>query len=299
VARALVLTARVTDPTSEVSSLATGYLDFLLAAQHDDGLMHNRRNPDGTWGDDASSEDHWGRALWAFGTAAVCSPDPVLASRARDGAAVATRATSPWPRALAYAALGAAQLLTVVPDDRPCRRVLLDARRHFTPPRPDPSWPWPYDVLTYANAVLPEAMIVVGDHLADIALRSHGLALLEWLVTEQTRDDHLSVVAAGGRRRGDPSPAFDQQPIEVAALAEASRTAYLATGDERWQVVVEQCVAWFEGSNDAGLAVRDELTGAGYDGLEQGSVNLNQGAESTLAWLSTLQLSLARVPVPG
>lgn len=296
VARALVVTARVDSPSPMVSGLAGGYLAFLLASQHDDGLMHNRRNPDGTWGDQPSADDHWGRAIWAFGTTAAHSSDPVLASRARDGAETAMRATSRWPRALAYAALGAAELMRATPDDRQCHRLLLDARRSFTPPRSDGSWPWPGDVLTYANAVLAEARMVVGSQLGDKTLEADGLRLLDWLVTEQTLDDHLSVVPAGGRRRGDRSPAFDQQPIEVAALAEASRTAYFLTGDGRWAAVLEMCVAWFEGDNDCGLAVRDPLTGAGYDGLEQGSVNLNQGAESTLAWLSTLQLSdLARV----
>jgi hypothetical protein len=43
--------------------------------------------------------------------------------------------------------------------------------------------------------------------------------------------------------------------------------------------------------------MRDAATGAGYDGLEDGSVNQNQGAESTLAWLETLQSALIDSPV--
>jgi hypothetical protein len=33
----------------------------------------------------------------------------------------------------------------------------------------------------------------------------------------------------------------------------------------------------------------DVLTGGGYDGLTEHGLNLNQGAESTLAMISTLQ----------
>jgi hypothetical protein len=33
----------------------------------------------------------------------------------------------------------------------------------------------------------------------------------------------------------------------------------------------------------------DDLTGGGYDGLHAERVNLNQGAESTLAYVSTMQ----------
>ncbi len=291
VARALVVVSRIATPSDEVRTMTRTYLAFLEAALHDDGTMHNRRNPDGTWGDAASTEDHWGRALWAFGTAAAHLDDAVLAGAARIAAATAMGARSPHPRSMAYAALGAAQLLTVAPDDLQSRRVMLDARRLLRPALTDHTWPWPYDRLTYANAVLPQAMLAIGRHLEAHDLEADGLRLLGWLVEEQTNAGHLSMVPAQGRAEGDRRPAFDQQPIEVAALAEAARTAYDLTGDRRWTDVVELCARWFEGDNDSGIPVRDELTGGGYDGLEAGSVNQNQGAESTLAWLATVQLS--------
>ena len=46
---------------------------------------------------------------------------------------------------------------------------------------------------------------------------------------------------------------------------------------------------WFMGSNDAGELMWDPETGGGFDGLHADGVNRNQGAESTLAVLSTLQ----------
>ncbi len=135
-------------------------------------------------------------------------------------------------------------------------------------------------------------MIAVGVALRDGALRRDGLRLLGWLEDEQTVDGHLSPVPAGGRGPHDPRPGFDQQPIEVAALAEAARTALDATRDERWAALLQRCAAWFTGENDRGLVMADEATGGGFDGLEDGSVNQNQGAESTLAWLATRELAL-------
>lgn len=293
VARGLVVTCRELDPSPQVATMAGTYLAFLRDAQRADGLMHNRRDAAGAWCDAPSTDDHWGRALWAFGTAAACSPDEALAAAARRCATEAMRARSPHPRAMAYAALGAAQLLRVAPDDAAAGALLVDVAAMLRPPLRDPSWPWPYGRLTYANAVLPEAMIVIGAARRDERLVRQGRELLAWLVDQQTLDGHLSVVPAGGRARGDARPGFDQQPIEVSALAEASRSAYLATGDERWARVVGQCVAWFEGDNDAGVPVRDAATGGGFDGLEPASVNQNQGAESTLAWLATVQLAHA------
>ena len=297
VARALVVTSRTLDPTPAVATMTATYLAFLRDAQRARGLMHNRRTAVGAWVDMPSADDHWGRALWAFGTAASRCADDELAAEALRGAELAMVARSVHPRASAYAALGAAQVLLIAPDHVAARTLLRDVGGSLRPARRERSWPWPYERLTYGNAVLPEAMIAVGEVLGDAGLRHDGLGLLTWLVEEQMVDGRLSVIPAGGRSLGDARPGFDQQPIEVATLAEACRTAFNATGDDRWTTVLNRCIAWFEGDNDSHLPMRDAVTGGGFDGLEDGSVNQNQGAESTLAWLETLQAALIDTPV--
>jgi hypothetical protein len=292
VARALRVVVLDPEPDEAERALARGYLGFLVDAAHDDGSLHNRRNPDGTWGDESSTGDHWGRAVHALGTVAARATDPQLAARARGAARAAMAARSAWPRSMAYAALGAAEVLAVSPDDLVARRLVMDARRLLRPAGPD-EWPWPEPALHYANAVIPEAMIVLGRLLDSEPLRRDGLRLLRWLVDIQTLDGHLSVVPAGGRRPGETGPAFDQQPIEAGTLAEACATALAETGDPAWLDAVGMCAAWFEGDNDIRLPMRDPVTGAGFDGLEPTSVNRNQGAESTLAWLRTLQMAAA------
>ena len=81
----------------------------------------------------------------------------------------------------------------------------------------------------------------------------------------------------------------DQQPIEAAATADACATAAAVTGDDRWDAPLFQSIAWFLGDNDSGTVMYDPHTGGGYDGLKADGPNPNQGAESTLALLSTLQ----------
>ena len=51
--------------------------------------------------------------------------------------------------------------------------------------------------------------------------------------------------------------------------------------------------AWFDGDNDSGTVMWDPFTGGGYDGLEVDGPNQNQGAESTLALISTRQQAAA------
>ncbi len=137
--------------------------------------------------------------------------------------------------------------------------------------------------------MIPEALLAIGWALDDEWATRRGLALLGWLVDLQQRDGHLSVIPAGGWGPGEERVLFDQQPIEVTALAEACHQALALTGEPRWSDALEQCVAWFLGANDAGLVLYDLTTGGCADGLHADRVNLNRGAESTLAALATLQ----------
>ena len=56
-----------------------------------------------------------------------------------------------------------------------------------------------------------------------------------------------------------------------------------------WRHGIELAIRWFEGDNDTASLMWDPETGGGYDGLHARGPNLNQGAESTLALISTLQ----------
>ena len=59
--------------------------------------------------------------------------------------------------------------------------------------------------------------------------------------------------------------------------------------DGRWEAGITAAANWFLGDNDSGVVMWDPGTGGAFDGLEKTGANLNQGTESTLALLSTLQ----------
>jgi hypothetical protein len=297
-ARVLVVSTREPRPSEAVRRLTGISLQFLNDAQDLDGRYRNRMNRKGRWEDRPGLEDCWGRAVWGLGTAASHSDHDWVRQAATAQLERALRQRSVWPRAMAYATLGAAELLAVRPDHPAARQLLLDAADAMPTPTGDAAWPWPEARLAYANAVLPEAMIAAGSALGRPDLLRHGLALLAWLVDHETQDGHLSVTPVGGAAAGDARPAFDQQPIEVAALADACARAAVTTGQARWADGVGAAVAWFEGDNDGRFAMWDPGTGGGYDGLRPEGVNQNQGAESTLAVLSTLQHARRLVAAP-
>jgi hypothetical protein len=183
---------------------------------------------------------------------------------------------------MAYAGLGAAEVLRVDSRHEPARALLQDAARAVLTPQPGAQhWPWPQPRLTYGNAVIPDVVLAAGECLGDRSLVERGLALLGWLLELETSGEHLSVTPAAGWAPGEPRPGFDQQPIEVSTLADACARAFEVTGDERWAQGVERAAGWFFGINDTGTALADELTGGCCDGLQETGRNENQGAEST------------------
>ena len=289
-ARALVVMSRQPMLTPLLRDLEQRYLDFVLAALIPDGRCRNRMGSDGEWADLPSTGDWWGRAVWGLGVAASASASPVVRRRALLGFRTAAQQRSPHNRAMAYAALGAAKVLKEHPHERAARLLLEDCATVVSTPGTSLEWPWPEPRLRYANASVAEALVVAGSLLRRPELLRRGLLLLDFLLVRQTRDGHLSVTPVAGRGREWTAPEFDQQPIEVAALAEACVSAYRVTADPHWTIGLSLAWAWFAGDNDTGVCMLDPTTGAGYDGLEAGGRNLNQGAESTLAMLATAQL---------
>jgi hypothetical protein len=289
VARGLVVVCREPRPGPAVLRLCQLYLDFTLAALQPDGSCHNRMNVAGDWTDAPALGDWWGRALWGLGVAAAHAPTEAIRARALLGFRTGARQRSQHLHAMSFAALGAGELLLSRPDEPAAQQLLRDALASIGRPRPDPDWPWPQDRLAYGSGAIVEALLLVGQALPDPQAQADGLLLLDFLLDTETRDGHLSVTPVGGRAAGRPALVFDQQPIEVAALADACARAHTSTGDQRWLDGVRLAWQWFLGDNDSATPMIDLRTGAGFDGLQSTGCNLNQGAESTLAALSTAQ----------
>jgi hypothetical protein len=289
VARGLLVLCREPSPRDELITLTRRYLYFLTLAQAPDGRYRNRLGYDRRWRDQPGTGDCWGRALWGLGTAAARGPTVGIRGEALALFDSGARVRSPESHAMAFAVLGAAEVLAVLPGHQGARSLLEDAVAVIGEPPDDAAWPWPMARLSYANAAIAEAVIVIGDKLNRPSVLRGGLRMLEWLLAGETRDGHLSVVPVGGWGPGEPRPGFDQRPIEVAALADACARAAAVTGDAGWLDGVGLCVAWFLGDNDAKVPMLDERTGGGCDGLSINSRNRNQGAESTLAMISVLQ----------
>jgi hypothetical protein len=286
-ARLLVVATRAR-PSADATSLARRAMEFVRSSLAPDGRVRNRMDDAGQWTDEPTTEDCWGRVVWACGVAAAHSPDDDIRLDAVHVLTVSLAQSSPWPHAMAFAALGAAEVMGVDRENPAARRLLMRTLATIGPV-PSGDWCWPTQRLGYANASLAEALIAAGSVVNSQADLDRGLRMLAWLLERETRTGHLSVAPAGGSGPEDRGPLFDQQPIEVAALADACARAVAVTGDRSWGRGIVAAAEWFDGHNDVGLVMFDPDTGGGYDGLHADRVNLNQGAESTLALVSTRQ----------
>ncbi len=298
-ARALAAAMLYHDLTGDDSILpqARLYLSYLRHAFNEETRrFRNVMSYDRRWdGNEVFEDDVQGRALWALGiTAALAREDAVktLAGRLFFDA-LRPVATFTSPRAWAFTLVGIHAYLRRYSGDtfvRRARAELAGMLAALFRERRSPDWPWCEDRVTYDNAKIPHALILSGQWIPDKAMLKQGLESLDWLVRLQM--DGASKVSLIGNQgwmtRGGGRARFDQQPVDAMALVEACAEAWRATRDPLWRERARRFLWWFLGNNDTESLIYDPTTGGCRDGLQSTGPNLNEGAESTLAWLISL-----------
>ncbi len=277
-------------------ALADKYLSFTHHAFNpEEKRFRNFLSYDRRWLEEIGSEDVHGRTVWALGSAVMLAPnDAILSLSIRMFHEAIERLESfTSPRAWAFALVGLHAYLMRFSGDTPARRVRQTlANRLMSQFKANSSrdWPWCEDVLTYDNAKLPHALILTGTDIDDREMLQQGLHSLEWLVKLQILESgRVSLIGNRGWLARDGKRArFDQQPVEAMAITAACAEAYRVTREEVWFDRARTFLDWFTGNNDTASSLYDYQTGGCRDGLSADGPNLNQGAESTLAWLIAL-----------
>ncbi len=299
-ARALTAATMYWDQThdTEVLGLIQTYLSYLaFAMDPDSGLFREYMDYTRGFGDQAGSEDCQGRAIWALGTAVALCPYESMIALATELLAKALPATETFvsPRAWAYGIVGIHAYLRRFGGDSDARRYrqqMTDRLYHLFLDNATEEWTWCEDVVTYANAKLPHALLMSGKWMRRDELIDMGKRALRWLVDLQTTEEgHLSIIGTRGWHvRGGVRAEFDQQPLEAHALVDACIEAYHVTREPQWLADAQRAFHWFLGENDLRTSLYDFTTGGCRDGLMADHASENQGAESTLAWLMSLLL---------
>lgn len=153
----------------------------------------------------------------------------------------------------------------------------------------DENWQWFESYLTYANSILPEAMLcaylATDDSIySDIAKKS-----FDFLLSKTYRNNSIKVISnQGWLTNGEVlnhEKVGGEQPIDVAYTILALSKFYDVFRDEKYLRKMEIGFSWFLGKNHLNQIIYNPCTGGCYDGLEDLYINLNQGAESTVSYL--------------
>ena len=111
------------------------------------------------------------------------------------------------------------------------------------------------------------------------------------------RADLVDIARVSCARYLEPliASAFDlpvTQPYGVACAVAATEALAASTGEERFTRLAEDARAWFHERNRAGRPVYDRAAGRVHDGIDNGVLNADSGAESNIAAAEALSAEL-------
>ena len=271
------------------------YLSFLYHALKHDKTVYNFMDYNRNWKGDEPVSDALGRTIWAFGSIIASPPDtayvPVVKEFFEDSS---NHIPQMSPRGMGYSILGQAEYLKQFPDAKEAKELLAFAadriielcKKHSTA-----DWNWFENILSYDNAIVPAALFTAGSVLNEKKYTSVAQSLCKFLLDNTYNGRHFSFIGSfGWYPKGKARAQFDQQPIEVASTVLMLKLAYEATGDKEYLNLQKKAFDWFFGENDLRMAVYDVKTNGCCDGIGDGGVNINQGAESLVSFLLATML---------
>ncbi|PKB15948.1 glycosyltransferase [Flavobacterium sp. 5] len=151
------------------------------------------------------------------------------------------------------------------------------------------NWLWFESYLTYANSILPEAMLcaylATGEHNYKVIAKK----TFDFLLSKIYRNNSIKVISNKGwlinGKETKEEVIGGEQPIDVAYTILALSKFYNIFREKEYLQKMEIGFSWFLGNNHLHQIIYNPCTGGCYDGLEEDYINLNQGAESTVSYL--------------
>lgn len=149
-------------------------------------------------------------------------------------------------------------------------------------------WKWFEPYFTYANSVMPEAMLLSWIATGNKTHKIIAKTSFDFLLLRTFRDNQIHVIS-----NKTWIPQNIQQRTSVIGGEQPIDVAYTVLALEIFDKVfpfsgyLHKCTIafdWFLGRNHLHQIVYNPCTGGCYDGVEQFEINLNQGAESTVSY---------------
>ena len=148
------------------------------------------------------------------------------------------------------------------------------------------TWEWFEGYLTYANSILPEAMLYAWLLTREPVYKDIALSSFNFLLSQTFNENGIEVISnKNWLLKGEVAGHFGEQPIDVAYTIMTLSKFFDVFMTEDYHLKMKTAFNWFLGNNRLHQIIYNPCTGGCYDGLEETHVNLNQGAESTVSYL--------------
>lgn len=242
-----------------------------------------------TFFDYPASEDAKGQVVWAMGYALSKGFRAAEAKRLLVSVAPSLAGMCSF-RGPAYALLGAVYF----------DKALADALRRNLAARFDnltEDWFWPEEKLTYANGIIPYALLRHAFTYDDKRSEALGRKVLMFVEQCCTKDRIRGPIGyEGWYARGDAKVADDgQQAIDAAYMIWAWVATYQLSHDRADLDRAAAWMQWFEGENIAHTRMYDPKTLKTFDGIhlhtndhhDTRGINYHSGAESNICLILT------------
>lgn len=271
------------------------YLNFIKYCLQPEGDFLNYVDTDKKFteqNDKTNLDDSNGRAIWALGY--LISKKSILPAKLISTAETILQKAIPQmesiysTRAMAFAIKG---LYYYLSETKTAENVLLvktlanrlmEMYKHES----EEDWEWFESYLTYANSVLPEALLCAWSVTGDVRYKEVARESFSFLLSSIFNKKGIEVISnKSWLYKGQEAGQYGEQPIDVAYTIMTLSKFYDVFKDEEYLNKLVIAFNWFLGKNRLYQIIYNPCTGGCYDGLEKNNINLNQGAESTISFL--------------
>jgi glycosyltransferase involved in cell wall biosynthesis len=237
-------------------------------------------------------DDANGRALWALGylvSAKGLLPEEIISeANAIIQKTIPRVETMHSTRAMAFAIKGLYYHHRAIksPENLTLIKIFANRLVQMYKHESNEKWEWFEGYLTYANSILPEAMLYAWLLTGETIYKDIAISSFNFLLSQTFNENGIEVISnKNWLQKGQEAGHFGEQPIDVAYTILALNKFYDVFRNEDYRKKMETAFNWFLGNNRLHQIIYNPCTGGCYDGLEETHVNLNQGAESTVSYL--------------
>ena len=274
--------------SGESSELTKVYLNFIKNSQEPDGNFRNNyfNNNEIL---DSHSEDSFGRAVWALGYALNKLKNQELKDKSKfifDNSLGKMKSFGS-PRANAKMLIGLYYYYKTYPSEEVLEKIreIANYLVGLYLQESSENWQWFEQNLTYSNAKLPEALFLAYEVTKDQKYLDIAKKTLDFLSNLIFVEGQLSPIGQSGWYKKNGKRAFfDQQPLDASSMVLLYLTAFDVLKEKQYYDKAILAFNWFLGKNHLKQMIYNEVTGGCHDGLGKYSINLNQGAESTVSY---------------